>query len=208
MQKKTQKEIKENTTQMAGESKKATSKTTQQSIGDKTFTGLGNLIRLLPTGTVFIFQFLSPLLTNNGECNTINKYLTGVLLLLSGFSCCFASFTDSYTGTDGRFHYAIVTKNGLWPFSDSESKSMDFSKYKLQFGDFVHSFFSLIVFGVVAILDTNTVSCYFPSMESSQKTLLMALPPSVGALSSFVFMVFPNKRHGIGYPTTQTTDES
>lgn len=85
---------------------------------------------------------------------------------------------------------------------------MDLSAYKIQLGDFVHAFFSLIVFGVVALLDSRTVSCYHQSFESTQKTVLMVLPPALGALSSTVFMVFPNKRHGIGYPASQSTDES
>uniref|UniRef100_A0A9I9CUG4 Uncharacterized protein n=1 Tax=Cucumis melo TaxID=3656 RepID=A0A9I9CUG4_CUCME len=40
---------------------------------EKTLTGIRNLIRLLPTGTVFLFQFLSPILTNSGYREPINK---------------------------------------------------------------------------------------------------------------------------------------
>lgn len=43
-------------------------------MGDRVFKGVGDLIKLLPSGTVFLFQFLSPLLTNNGQCHTVNKY--------------------------------------------------------------------------------------------------------------------------------------
>ncbi|KAG5560003.1 hypothetical protein RHGRI_003324 [Rhododendron griersonianum] len=46
----------------------------------KTLSGLGKLIKVLPTGTVFLFHFLSPILTKNGDCkNNINKYLTTAL---------------------------------------------------------------------------------------------------------------------------------
>ncbi|XXG54345.1 hypothetical protein AAC387_Pa03g2252 [Persea americana] len=58
---------------------------------------------------------------------------------------------------------------------------------------------------VVALFDSNTVGCYYSSFETEQKALLMALPPVVGAISSTVFVVFPNTRHGIGYPATQAT---
>ncbi|CAK9180889.1 unnamed protein product [Ilex paraguariensis] len=171
------------------------------SMKDRTFTGVGNLIRLLPTGTVFLFQFLSPLLTNNGQCHTINKYLSSVLIGVSGLSCFLSSFTDSYTDSDGNTHYAIATMKGLWPSSGSE----DLSSYKLGFGDFIHAIFSLMVFGVVALLDSNTVECFYPGFESSQKVLLMALPPAVGAISSTVFVMFPNKRNGIGYPSSKSS---
>ncbi|XP_010912092.1 protein DMP2 [Elaeis guineensis] len=179
-----------------------------ETMGDRAFKGIADLIKLLPTGTVFLFQFLNPLLTNTGHCHTINKYLSGALLTICGFSCCFSSFTDSYIGGDGRVYYGVVTKDGLWSFSDPNASSKDLSKYKLRFGDFVHAFLSLIVFAVIALLDDNTVSCFYPSFKFEEKTLLMVLPTVVGGLASFVFMVFPNNRHGIGYAPTGNTQNS
>ncbi|KAJ4968651.1 hypothetical protein NE237_015352 [Protea cynaroides] len=169
-------------------------------VTDMAFTGAGNLIKLLPTGTVFLFQFLSPVLTNNGQCNSINKYLTGFLVGACAFSCCFSSFTDSYIGSDGLVHYGIATIHGLWPSSSDSSGSLDLSAYKLRMGDFMHALLSLTVFSVVALLDPNTMDCYYPSLESTQKLLVMVLPPVVGVVSSSVFVIFPNSRHGIGYP--------
>ncbi|GAV63363.1 DUF679 domain-containing protein [Cephalotus follicularis] len=174
-----------------------------KSIKDKTFNGVSNLIRVLPTGTVFMFQFLGPVLTNNGHCNTLHKYLTGILLSLCGVSCAFSCFTDSYTDSNGIVRYGIATIKGLYPHTDSGSVNL--SSYKLRFGDFVHAFFAVIVFAALALLDTNTVGCFKPSFESNQKTLLMVLPPVIGAVSATVFMLFPNKRHGIGYSSTSTS---
>ncbi|XVE65703.1 hypothetical protein DITRI_Ditri08aG0021000 [Diplodiscus trichospermus] len=172
------------------------------SISDQTFTGLGNLIRLLPTGTVFIFQFLNPVLTNNGHCSTVNKVFTSILIGLCGFSCAFSSFTDSYKGSDGLVRYGIATVNGLWP--SPSSGSVDLSSYKLRVGDIVHAFFAVVVFAVLCLLDTNAVKCFYPSFESTEKALLMTLPPVIGAISGAVFVAFPNNRHGIGYPSTST----
>ncbi|XP_031252067.1 protein DMP2-like [Pistacia vera] len=182
------------------------SSSSSNSISDKTFTGLGNLIKLLPTGTVFVFQFLNPVLTNNGNCSTVNKYLTSFLIGLCGLSCALSCFTDSYKGSDGKTHYGFVTTTGLWP--STNAGSVDLSKYKLRFGDFVHAFFSIIVFGVVSLLDSNTVECFYPSFESSEKILLMVLPPVIGVISGGVFMAFPNTRHGIGYPSSSSSDSS
>ncbi|KAK8709782.1 hypothetical protein V6N13_060784 [Hibiscus sabdariffa] len=176
------------------------------SLSDKTFTGLGNLIKLLPTGTVFVFQFLNPVLTNYGHCSPVNKVLTSILIAFCGFSCAFSCFTDSYKDSDGMVHYGIATVNGLWP--SSGSGSVDLSKYKLRIGDFVHAFFSVVVFAVLSLLDSNTVQCFYPSFESTEKVLLMALPPVIGAISGSVFMMFPNTRHGIGYPSTSPSDSS
>ncbi|KAJ4722301.1 DUF679 domain-containing protein [Melia azedarach] len=183
-------------------SSSSSSTSKDNSMSGKTLSGIGNLIRLLPTGTVFVFQFLNPVLTNNGHCSTVNKYLTSFLIGLCGLSCGFSCFTDSYKGSDGKLHYGIATLKGLWPSSDSGS--VDLSSYKLRVGDFVHAFFCMIVFAVVSLLDANTVQCFYPSFESTQKVLLMVLPPVIGAVSGVIFMVFPNKRHGIGYPPSSS----
>ncbi|KAK7303214.1 hypothetical protein RJT34_14116 [Clitoria ternatea] len=185
---------------------KTTTTTGPTNMSGKTLSGVGNLIKLLPTGTVFLFQFLIPVVTNTGHCNTFNKYLTGALLIVCAFNCVFASFTDSYTGTDGQTHYGIVTAKGLWPSPASES--VDLSKYKLRFGDFVHALLSLVVFAVLGLLDTNTVHCYYPGFESGEKILLQVLPPVIGVASSAVFVLFPSYRHGIGYPTSSDSNDT
>jgi hypothetical protein len=56
---------------------------------------LGDVIKLLPTGTVFLFQFCSPILSNYGQCHSYNKYLTAFLVGCCGLSCFFSTFTDS-----------------------------------------------------------------------------------------------------------------
>ncbi|AES64308.1 hypothetical protein MtrunA17_Chr2g0286871 [Medicago truncatula] len=189
----------------ASSSKTSTNKGASTMTG-KTFSGVGNLVKLLPTGTVFLFQYLSPVVTNNGHCSTINKYLSGILLVICGFNCAFTSFTDSYTGSDGQRHYGIVTMNGLWPSPGSDS--VDLSAYKLRFGDFVHAFLSVIVFAVLGLLDTNVVHCFYPKFESSEKILMQVLPPVIGVVSGAVFMIFPSYRHGIGYPTSSDTNDT
>ncbi|KAM0030267.1 putative protein DMP [Helianthus debilis subsp. tardiflorus] len=168
-------------------------------IKNKTLSGVGNLIKLLPTGTVFTFQFLNPVLTNNGHCTTINKYLTSILIALCGLSCIFSSFTDSYEDEEGSTRYIIATPKGIWP-SPEQSSSVDVSKYKLRVGDFVHAAFAAVVFAVVALLDDNTVQCLYPEFETNEKMLMMVVPPVIGTVSGSVFMLFPNTRHGIGYP--------
>ncbi|KAJ1395156.1 Protein DMP [Sesbania bispinosa] len=69
--------------------------------------------------------------------------------------------------------------------------------YRLRGTDFVHAALSLFVFAVLGLLDTNTVHCFYPDFESTQKRLLQVLPTAIG-----VFVMYPNLRHGIGYPLT------
>ncbi|KAK7348176.1 hypothetical protein VNO80_22726 [Phaseolus coccineus] len=173
---------------------------------NSTLASVGSLIKLLPTGTVFVFQFLNPVLTNSGECHATNKSLCAILLLLCGLSCAFSSFTDSYTGSDKQRHYGIVTPKGLWP--SPASNSVDLSSYRLKFGDLVHAVLSLSVFAVLGLLDTNTVQCFYPGFQSTQKRLLQVLPTAIGAVAGGLFMIFPNDRHGIGYPLTSDSNDT
>ncbi|KAK7387838.1 hypothetical protein VNO78_22633 [Psophocarpus tetragonolobus] len=176
------------------------------SVTKTTLSAFGNLIKLLPTGTVFAFQFMNPVVTNSGECNATNKTLCAVFLAACGFSCAFSSFTDSYTDSDNQRHYGMVTPKGLWP--SPPSNSIDLSVYKLKFGDFVHAGLSLLVFAALGLLDTNTVHCFYPSFDSTQKRLLQLLPTAIGVVSASLFIIFPNQRHGIGYPSTSHSDHT
>lgn len=177
----------------------------QPGLTDRALTGISNLIKLLPTGTVFVFQFLNPVLTNNGHCAVINKYLSGILIGLCGLSCAFSCFTDSYTTSDGFIHYGVATFKGMWPKAET---GIDLSSYKIRVGDFVHALFSILVFAVVSLLDPNTVQCFYPMFGESQKVLLMVLPTVIGAISSTLFVTFPNKRHGIGYTYSSSSAPS
>ncbi|KAJ4887076.1 DUF679 domain membrane protein 1 [Raphanus sativus] len=176
---------------------KTNSPVTSESMANKSLTGLESLIKLLPTGTLFIYLLLNPVLTNDGECSTANKVMSSILVALCSFSCVFSCFTDSFKGTDGSRKYGIVTKNGLWSYADPGS--VDLSKYKLRIADFVHAVFVVAVFGTLVLLDANTASCFYPRFRETQKTLVMALPPAVGVASAAIFAIFPSKRNGIGY---------
>ncbi|EPS61229.1 hypothetical protein M569_13572 [Genlisea aurea] len=160
--------------------------------------GLGSLIRLLPTGTVFAFQFLNPVATNNGKCGAANTYMSSALIASCGLSCLLSSFTDSYTDGKGNVRYGFVTPKGMWPGS---SDGEDLSGYRLGVADVVHAILAVLVFAVVALLDANTVRCLYPSFGSTDSALRAALPPMIGMLAGAIFMIFPNRRHGIGYPS-------
>ncbi|KAF6145179.1 hypothetical protein GIB67_041374 [Kingdonia uniflora] len=103
-------------------------------------------------------------------------------------------------GSDSVTHFGVLTKNELW----SSPASDDVSSYRVRLGDFVHAFFSLLVFVIVVMLDPIMVSCYYPSFESTQKVLLMVLPSVVGDISSVVFVAYSNKHHGIEKFPSQT----
>ncbi|CAA7045857.1 unnamed protein product [Microthlaspi erraticum] len=176
-------------------------------MANKSLTGLESLIKLLPTGTLFIYLLLNPILTNDGECSTVNKVMSSILVALCSFSCVFSCFTDSFKGVDGSRKFGIVTKKGLWTYG--EPGTVDLSKYKLRIADFVHAVFVLAVFGTLVLLDANTANCFYPRFRETQKTLVMALPPVVGVASASIFALFPSKRNGLGYaPANEEVEET
>ncbi|KAM0854962.1 hypothetical protein ACQ4PT_050085 [Festuca glaucescens] len=167
-------------------------------------TSTASLANLLPTGTVLAFQLLAPTFTNHGACDATTALLTRSLLAVLALSCLLASFTDSLKGPDGRVYYGLATPRGLWLLDYPPGAPVpDTAKYRLAFIDAVHAALSVAVFGVVAARDKNVVGCFYgPSPAKETAEALDIVPLGVGVLCSLLFVAFPTRRHGIGYPVT------
>ncbi|XP_052192057.1 protein DMP5-like [Diospyros lotus] len=174
----------------------------------QTLTSTANLANLLPTGTLLAFQLLTPIFTKNGVCDGATRPLTLLLLLLLGLSSFLASFTDSVKSPDGQVLYGFATFKGLYlfdvyqPSSSSGDRLPDLSKYRMRFMDLIHAVLSVLVFVAVALRDKNVVSCFYPVPGRETREVLDIVPIGIGVICSLLFMVFPTRRHGIGYPLT------
>ncbi|XP_055806768.1 protein DMP4-like [Solanum dulcamara] len=169
----------------------------------QTFQSTSHLANLLPTGSVLAFQLLSPIFTNQGHCEKISKCLTISLVALCGLSCFILSFTDSFKDKKGKISYGFATIRGLWIIDGSARIPNQIArKYKLKFIDFLHGFMSMLVFGAIALFDQSVVNCFYPKPSDEIEELLVALPIGIGVICSMFFVVFPTKRHGIGFPLT------
>jgi hypothetical protein len=167
-------------------------------------TSTANLATVLPTGTLLALNLLSPIFTNHGACDATMALLTRCLLAVLALSCVLASFTDSVKGPDGRVYYGVATPRGLWLIDYPPGAPLppvaDTSRCRLAFIDFVHAALSAAVFGVVAARDKNVVKCFCPTPARETEEVLDILPLGVGVLCSLLFVAFPTRRHGIGYP--------
>ncbi|OAY63304.1 hypothetical protein ACMD2_15662 [Ananas comosus] len=176
---------------------------------DRTLASVANLAKLLPTGTVLAFQALSPSFANHGACYPSNKFLTSLLLYFCAASCIFFSFTDSLRGRDGKLYYGMATFRGFYVFNysggddddddDREFVFKDLRRLRIRLIDYVHAFFSAVVFLTVAFSDADVQNCFFPKAGPDARELLVNLPLGAGFLSSVIFMVFPTTRKSIGY---------
>lgn len=131
--------------------------------------------------------------------------MTLFLLLLLAVSCFLASFTDSVKSSDGQVYYGLATTKGLFLFDYPDPSGVglpDLSKYKIRFIDGVHAVLSVLVFGAFALRDKNVLTCFYPTPDREIQEVLNILPVGVGLICSLLFMVFPTRRHGIGYPIT------
>ncbi|KAA0067489.1 hypothetical protein IC582_025700 [Cucumis melo] len=180
-------------------------KTSAQKAIRKTFKGTAHLANLLPTGTVLGFQILSPIFTHQGHCNThVSQTTTLGLVLVCAFSCFFLLFTDSFRDGRGKVRYGVATFQGLWVIDGSVTlPKEEAAKYRLRFIDFFHAFASLLVFIAVALFDENVVKCLYPTPSDELRELLVVLPVGIGVLCSCLFIVFPTKRHGVGFPLSR-----
>ncbi|XVF45909.1 hypothetical protein PTKIN_Ptkin02bG0246100 [Pterospermum kingtungense] len=171
----------------------------------QTLTSTANLANLLPTGTLLAFQLLMPTFTNNGSCDSATRPLTLILLFLLALSCFLASFTDSVKSLDGQVYYGFATFKGMFLFDYPDptgSGLPDLSKYRIMFIDGVHAVLSVFVFGAVALRDKNVLNCLYPTPEHETQEVLNIAPVGIGLICSLLFVVFPTRRHGIGYPVT------
>ncbi|XP_043720754.1 protein DMP4-like [Telopea speciosissima] len=166
-----------------------------------TFQSTANLANLLPTGTVFAFHLLSPIFSNEGECDDASRYMTAGLVIICGLSCFLSCFTDSFRDDKGEVHYGIATFKGLWIIDGSVTIPPEqASEFRIKFIDFLHAFMSTLVFAAIALFDQNVVNCFYPKPSEETMEVLTALPVGIGVLGSAFFVSFPTTRHGIGYP--------
>lgn len=167
----------------------------------QTFQSTAHLANLLPTGTVLTFQFLSPIFTNKGECDPVSQLMTSTLLALCAMSCFLQCFTDSFRDDNGNVCYGFATFRGLWIIDGSGTIPPELAAdFQLRFIDFVHAITSILVFAAIALFDENVVNCFYPILADETKELLTSLPVGIGILRSMLFVVFPTRRHGIGFP--------
>ncbi|CAI9783687.1 unnamed protein product [Fraxinus pennsylvanica] len=171
----------------------------------QTFASTAHLANLLPTGSVLAFQLLSPIFSNQGDCDAVSRSLTAGLVILCGLSCFLLSFTDSFKDPKGNVSYGFATFRGLWIIDGSATLPPEVAaKYKLKFIDFVHALMSILVFAAISLFDQNAVSCFYPQPSDGTEEVLTALPVGIGVICSMLFVVFPTKRHGIGFPVSDS----
>lgn len=172
---------------------------------DKVLSVSANLAQLLPTGSVLAFQSLSASFTNQGECYRSNFWLSLSLVIFLTASCIFFAFTDSII-YKGKVYYGVAMPDrlNLFNLSKKEEKELfpdlhpDLRKRCLKTLDWVHAFFTAVVFLTVAASDVGLQRCFFPHASEDAKQLLKNMNLGMTVLSSFVFMIFPTTRSGIG----------
>ncbi|KAM0896601.1 hypothetical protein ACQ4PT_023085 [Festuca glaucescens] len=183
---------------------------TKATVTDKAMSSTANLAQLLPTGTVLAYQALAPSFTNHGKCEETptNQWLTASLVIVLATSSLVFSFTDSVLGRDQKLYYAIATPRGfnVFNFSSEEEKQewdpAEFRRLRVRPLDYMHAVFTALVFLTVALSYVGLQNCFFPNAGRNTEELLKNLPLGMAFFSSFVFMIFPTKRKGIGYNDT------
>lgn len=169
---------------------------TQKAISH-TFESTARLAAFLPTASVLVFQLLSPLLSTLGTATTAG------LVALCGVVSALSSFTDTVIDRKGNVCHGIATFGGFRILDGTPEKGLApevKAKYKVKFVDFVHALMSTSVFAAVALCDENVAKWFYPETAERDSILFKALPLGTGVICSGLFLLFPSKRHPIGFP--------
>ncbi|KAL6596598.1 hypothetical protein ACP70R_047241 [Stipagrostis hirtigluma subsp. patula] len=168
----------------------------------RTLTSSANLLQLLPTGAVLAFQTLAATFTNQGQCLTANWWLTLGLVTFLTATCIFFAFTDTVIYDDKVYHgVALPRALHLFNLPKNEQRKIwpELRKLRLKPVDSVHAFFTAVVFLTIAGSDVGLQKCFFKNATADTQQLLRNLPLGMAVLSSFVFMIFPSTRKGMGF---------
>ncbi|KAK3028255.1 hypothetical protein RJ639_037589 [Escallonia herrerae] len=174
----------------------------------QTLTSTAQLANLLPTGTLLALQLLTPIFTNNGSCDAATRPMTFILLAFLATACFLASFTDSYKSSNGQVFYGFATFKGMRLFDYETAVATgsglpDLSKFRLKFIDWIHAVLTAFVLVALALRDKNVLNCFYPRPSHETQEVLDIVPLGIGLICSLLFVIFPTRRHGIGYPVTQ-----
>ncbi|KAI5668447.1 hypothetical protein M9H77_18300 [Catharanthus roseus] len=166
-------------------------------------SGTARLNVLLPTATILAFTIFAPIITNDGKCNKVEQWLMGGFLAMSAVSCVFFSLTDSFRTATGRLHYGLATFHGIWTFNGGKKKPSVPEDYRLRWADLFHASLSLIAFLTFAVSHYDVLNCYHLVLP---RKVTNAVPLAVGFIVSLLFVMFPSRRRGIGYPFLLQSD--
>ncbi|KAK9267579.1 hypothetical protein L1049_010007 [Liquidambar formosana] len=127
--------------------------------------------------------------------------MTAGLIALCGVPCFILSFTDSFRDKNGNVRYGFATMCGLRSIDGSAAIPHELAaKYRLRSIDVMHAFMSTLVFSAVVVFDQNVLDCFYPTLSDETIKLLEALPVGIGVICGVLFVVFPTRHHGIGFP--------
>ncbi|WOH04064.1 hypothetical protein DCAR_0623470 [Daucus carota subsp. sativus] len=168
-------------------------------------SGVVRLNALLPTATILAFTLLHPLITNDGQCTSLTRWIMGCFLALTTASCMLFPITDSFRTATGRLYHGVATMNGIWTICGGHVKPCVTSDFRLRWSDLFYLLLSLIAFLTFAAAHSDVLSCY--NVDLPQK-MTIYVPLVVGFLICAVYVIFPSRRKGIGYPFMLQNDLS
>lgn len=168
--------------------------------------GTARLNVLLPTATILAFAIFAPLLTDDGKCTRLNRILTAAFVVLCAASCVFFTLTDSFRSASGRLRYGVATPSGIRTFCGGGHRRKgprEPERYRLRWSDLFHTALALVAFVTFAASHHDIVLCYYPGVP---RKVVNTVPLVIGFVVSLLFVMFPSKRRGVGYPFLLRTD--
>ncbi|CAH2055296.1 unnamed protein product [Thlaspi arvense] len=168
---------------------------------------LDDLIQQLPSETRPVVLRRQMSMSQRAMSNTLTSAANLSNLLPTGTLLAFQLLTPVFTSNGVCDHATrFLTAVLLFLLAASCFVSSFTDSVKADDGTIYFGFVTFKVFGAVALRDKYVTDCFCPSPEEETKHVLDIVPVGIGVICSLLFMVFPARRHGIGYLVTGNVD--
>ncbi|PNH08555.1 hypothetical protein TSOC_004880 [Tetrabaena socialis] len=167
-----------------------------------------------PTHTLTVFQILGNLVINDSSyCQDQERSLVIAMLVLFALACFFASFTDTYSASNGQSYWVLIMPfYGPLCFSlpTDDDKDKVYDMYFLKIRDYVHATLSTAAFVLIMLFTNPICMCIFPSglkdgTSRFDAAIVRTVPIVVALLIGMIMICLGPPRQMLGFQNVPET---
>lgn len=174
---------------------------------------LARITAYFPAQSLTSFWILSNLIMSNQACTDSTKGLMVALIVIFCIFVIFASFTDTYTGSNNT-KYVVLLLPFYGPVCFSLPSDFDkdrvYDHFYLKVRDYIRAFIAMTCFLLIVIFISPISICLFPAdgnggVSSLDPAVVRTVPVVVAIAGALIMMCLGNPRQCLGYQNVEET---